>query len=479
MIFSSLKIDKTKCSKNILLVLSSGGMMLSCFHAYSSFIFSSISQKPFLLPEGAAIIIGAILIAFFQDQVRWRRIYVIIFYLMGLLLSLLWLYHRYFELKKSFWSFSWFPDFFIIERSISDWYTLFLIILSVCILWVGGVRLYAKPPEQTIINHRFDLGLVSLILLLLIKLIIAVKGHFISIEPSSSGAILSFIILGLFSMGLVRTKNASQAEDVTYFKGAGIVLSFICVTLMLGGGLFILFISELQTVAKAGFNLFETLKDSIGQLVIDFALSSLRPGQFGSSAPELPAINQYGGDIGIIHYFFIGLGIVILLLTALLILPLLLTWFITKLKWLLLKMSYLFSRKEKGNGTRVISEIFWLFIYHVNNLFLSILIRILRNPEAYRTAQYAFKRLLRWGRLSGLKHTGSETPIEYGIRLGKRFPQIAKEIRLIIRLHDEVIYGLASPGSQQISRLRLALKRIHNPLLWFARIKSLCFQNRL
>jgi hypothetical protein len=77
-----------------------------------------------------------------------------------------------------------------------------------------------------------------------------------------------------------------------------------------------------------------------------------------------------------------------------------------------------------------------------------------------------------------LSHAVFETPKEYAIRLGHRFPQIEKEIRLIVHLHDEAIYGCISHDSHQISRARLALRRIRNPLLWFARIKSLCFHNR-
>ena len=89
-----------------------------------------------------------------------------------------------------------------------------------------------------------------------------------------------------------------------------------------------------------------------------------------------------------------------------------------------------------------------------------------------------YKLLLRWGRRSGLRHAVFETPKEYAVRLGHRFPQIEMEIRLIVYLHDDTIYGCITPDIQQISRAKLALRRIRNPLLWFARIKSLCFQNR-
>jgi hypothetical protein len=109
---------------------------------------------------------------------------------------------------------------------------------------------------------------------------------------------------------------------------------------------------------------------------------------------------------------------------------------------------------------------------------LSILwIKIFYPSDTSFAAEKYYRRLLRWGRISGLRHAVFETPREYGIRLGHLFPQIEKEIRLIVDLHDEAVYGGIPPDKHQLSRARLAFRRIRNPLLWFARVKSLCFQN--
>jgi len=413
-----------KRRKNILLILSSGGMMLSCFYACTSFIFASIMQKPFPLPEAAAILFWATIFTCILNQQGWRRIYVTVLHLLGLSCSSLWLYHRYYKLEFPFWRLSWIPEFFLLDRAIAGWFTLFLILLCVWILWFGGMRLWTKPTEQTIISHRFDLGLAFLFLLLLIKLVIVVKDGSIPMGPSSKESFLSFIILGLFSMGLVRTKSASQEEAVTYIKGAGVVLSFMFITLMLGGGLFILFLPALQTVAEAGSDLFGTMKESIGQILIAFAFSPFRPGLSGNSLPEseLPTINRSGGELEIIHYLFIGLGIAILLFMVVIILPLFLTWFFSKLKWL-------FSKTEEENDKQGIWKLLLWVICSVKNLFSTLWINFSNNPST-SLAEKFYKFLLNWGRFSGLKHTVSETPKEYGIRLGHRFPRIEKEIML-------------------------------------------------
>jgi hypothetical protein len=149
----------------------------------------------------------------------------------------------------------------------------------------------------------------------------------------------------------------------------------------------------------------------------------------------------------------------------------LLQWFYSKIKWL-------FSETVEEKDQKGIWERLLLSISSVKKLFAIFWIKILNNPGTSCAAEKFFKLLLRWGRFSGLKHLVSETPKEYGIRLGYRFPQIEKEISLIIHVHDEAIYGCISPDSHQISRARLALRRIRSPLLWLARIKSLCFYNR-
>lgn len=75
-----------------------------------------------------------------------------------------------------------------------------------------------------------------------------------------------------------------------------------------------------------------------------------------------------------------------------------------------------------------------------------------------------------------VEHSATRPFISF-IILGHLFPQIEKEIRLIVNLHDEAVYGGIPPDKHHLSRARLAFRRIRNPLLWIARIKSLCFQN--
>ena len=94
-------------------------------------------------------------------------------------------------------------------------------------------------------------------------------------------------------------------------------------------------------------------------------------------------------------------------------------------------------------------------------------------------AKKFYRQLLLWGRVSGLSHVVSETPREYGLRLGNHFPSIEEEIRQIIHVHNDAIYGYIPPDRRQISRARQALRKLSHPRLWIARIKSLCWYDRI
>jgi hypothetical protein len=461
--------------KNVL-ILSSGGMILSAFYACTSFIFASISQKPISLSDAGVVLFMATLITSIHSQRGWRRIYVIGLHTLGLMVAILRLCHNYYRFESSFWVFQWVQEFLMLERPAAGWFVLVLILFCIFILWFCGIRLVTRPTDQTTISHRFDTGLGLLLLLLVIKLVIATKGVFLPVEHSSTRPIISFITLGLFSLGIVRNSSPSQVGGITYFKGVGIAMSFTFIILMLGGGLFTLFLPEFQSLAETGADLFKNLKKPMENFVIFMSSVYLESGYRRKSEPQLtgdylPAIDKSGGELGILHYLFIGITIVILLSVAGFILYRLIKWLLSKIRWL-------FSETVDERDKRGIWDLLLSCMLAATRFLSTLWIKIFYPSDTSSAAEKFYRRLLRWGRISGLNHAVFETPREYGIRLGHLFPQIEKEIRLIVNLHDEAVYGGISPDNHKLSRARLAFRRIRNPLLWFARIKSLCFHNR-
>ncbi len=454
-------------SKNyILLVLSSGGMMLICFYTCAAYILACLSHPPVSVSEAAGVLVLATLITYCCHQKGWRRIHVFSIHVAGFLFSALWLCHCYFGIESDFWRLGWVPDFLTLERGAAGWFALISILMCVWILWILGRRLHTKPTDRTIIIQRFDTGLACLLALLLIKLLVAMKGAVVPVAHSSTKAIMIYIIIGLFSVGFVRSE--SQTASVSYFKGAGIVMSFAAITLILGGGLFILFQSELQALAVTGADLLKIAAKPMERILIALSRYSLESGIrriFEEVPPgeNLTAINRSGGELGLLHYLFIGFTITILLAMGGFILYRLLKWF--------------FSETEEQKNKKGMWEFLISCILTAKRILSSLWANFSHPQDTSCAAEKLYRRLLRWGRLSGLHHVAFETPKEYGIRLGHRFPQIEKEIRLIIHVHDEAIYGCISHDGHQIFLTRRALRKIRNPLLWFARIKSFCIHN--
>jgi hypothetical protein len=446
---------------------TSGLMMISCFYACTGFILAGISQKPIPVPEAVMILLFATALTGIHSQRGWRPIYIAGLHLAGWLFASLWLCHRYYKLESIFRHPGWILDFFMLDRAVTGW--LFLILLFFCVfsLWFCGIRLSLMPADQATVSHRFDMGLACFLAIGLIKLLINVKSGTLPLAHSSMMPLIVFMVAGLFSMGVVRTRDASRTENATGFRSAGVVLGFTFMILLTGGGLFLFSSPKLQTVAEAGGGWFGTLAGPIEQMVLVLARFFLENGfrlKLGAdsptgSPPAIPAME--GPEISeFIVHLATGITIALLLATLGLLLYVLLKWLSERL----------FVKTMKAKGRQGIWALLCLYADAIKHLFISILNRMHLIADTSCAADKFYQRLLRWGRLSGLDHDVAETPKEYGIRLGHRFPELQKEIRLIICLHDEAVYGGIVPDSHQISAAKYALKRLRNPLLWFARI---------
>jgi hypothetical protein len=360
-----------RTQKSVLLTLSSGGMMLSPFYACTSFILACISQKPIPLSEAGVILFMATLITSIHSRRGWRRIYVIGLHILGLLFAFLRLCHNYYGFESPFWSFHWVQEFFMLERAAASWFVLVLILLCIWILWFCGIRLFTRPTDKTTISDRFDSGLGFIVLLLLIKLVIAVKGVSIPLEHSATRPIIAFMILGLFSMGIVRNISPSQISGITYFKGAGIAMTFTFIILMLGGGLFILFLPEFQNLAQTSADLLKTMTKPLGPIVVALIRFTLGKGWWGQSWEDAisdgpSATPQTSGGAGVFEFMaaclIIGLIITILLGSGFLLYHL--------FNWLRSKTA---EEKERGGIWKLLLS----FIHAAKQLFSSLRGRIL------------------------------------------------------------------------------------------------------
>jgi len=88
------------------------------------------------------------------------------------------------------------------------------------------------------------------------------------------------------------------------------------------------------------------------------------------------------------------------------------------------------------------------------------------------SAAAAYAGMLRWGRRSGMSATACETPLEYGKRLIRMFPQLQTEIEMIIEAFNREIYGQISIPEKALNRIRSARRRMRNPRHWPSRVRT-------
>jgi len=89
-----------------------------------------------------------------------------------------------------------------------------------------------------------------------------------------------------------------------------------------------------------------------------------------------------------------------------------------------------------------------------------------------QTGVQVYMALIGWGHLSGLTRLPCETPVEYGTRLGNRFPLVKNEIHIVIKTHSQMVYGPHANNLEMLSLARVALRKLRSPANWPTRLKS-------
>ena len=99
------------------------------------------------------------------------------------------------------------------------------------------------------------------------------------------------------------------------------------------------FSAEFQNLAETSADLLKNLKKPMEQFVIFMSGVYLKSGFRRKPEPQLtgdylPTIDKSGGELGILHYLFIGISIAILLSVVGFILYRLIKWLLSKIGWL-------------------------------------------------------------------------------------------------------------------------------------------------
>jgi hypothetical protein len=94
-----------------------------------------------------------------------------------------------------------------------------------------------------------------------------------------------------------------------------------------------------------------------------------------------------------------------------------------------------------------------------------------RRTFKYQSARLYYA-LIKWGQSSRLPHSPSETPVEYGVRLKRRFPILEKQFVAIIDAFNREAYGEIILSKGQLEHAQFASHKLASPAYWSMRFRA-------
>lgn len=424
--------------RGFLITLSLFGMELIWIYAWASFIMTAVIGRPF--PLSSAIFASglALLLTALSTGRGWRWIQIIGLQLLGMALVCLWTLYLTDKPSLSFLDGTWIIDSLSGPKTFLQWAALSIALFWVLCFWIGGIGLYRRPDTYDAISNRFDLGAGALLFLLLIELVILFKGGSAPSGGLTAGSLFSFFVFSVLAFSLSRTRGDGQKDFISGYQGISAVVSFATIILLLSTALVSFLLPYLTLTAQAGYRILKIISQPVGHVILKilkfiFANREFRSDPSSNSQSQLGSTTIGPGAEGgwidslmaILGWVLLGIGI----LAALLIIIFLL-W-----KLLSLLLSRTAVQKKQPDAWRKL--IIWMM--KLPPLLFGWMTWIGSRVRGHKTAVQLYFALLVWGRRSGISALPSDTPLEYGLRLRKKFPSMEREIQTIIATHNTVV----------------------------------------
>jgi hypothetical protein len=453
-------------NKRACLFICRAGMESSWLLAWGNFVMVALYHKPFPPAEALFIFALAIVLTSIHRGKGWRIVTILFLQFMGAAFAASWLVHSFIYPSYSFLDYAWVLECFRGSRGIPEWFFLILILFLAVVYWLAGMRFAGRSGGYSSVCGRFDLGLAALFLLFLIKFVAFFKGGVTIEESVTTFMVFPFFCFGLTAIGLARSQSDAKTEFLTGYRGIGMILSFVAAVLLIGTGGVTLFLPYLTKAAEAGYTLMQKTAEPLSPILIAilrflFVGRSLRQ---ESSSPDSgfgahPQSNGPPGFLGTV----LGWGFLGLLAVFSAVVFGIAVWFLVK--WLFSRTDRAQRQPIKGNGL-----LWWTARLRAMLFFLweKIGLRL----TGFREAAQVYGALVRWGRRSGLPRSAADTPLEYGLRLTRRFPALKREIDAIISAFNLEVYGEALLTGRQWTDVRRAWRRLCSPLHWPSRLRS-------
>ena len=453
-------------NKQILLILSCGGMEFTWRYAWALFLSLIILNRPFPLPEAVAVFSLAAVITT-AGVPNDRRLYQVpALHIIGFTMAWLLTTYRFFYSGLPVFSISWLRDWFGQMQEPRHWLIQLSVIGCLLLFWLGARALVKRPSTYYPVCFQFDKGLGAFFLLMLVKFMMELKGGLFLKNPVTPYLLVAYIVFSLMAISLSRNQSDAQRTFRPGYHHIGIVLSFMSIILLSSAVLGLLFLPYLTLMADSAQIILKETTAPFGTFLTNFIRFLFSIGRyrreiggqiFSGSSGKLYPDTEIDWAQGLGWFLFGVISLIVLGFCVFLI------------GWLVRR----FLKKDAGqaSGRPSLALISWLLavIGTFSRGIWNGLVFLLKRIDS---AASAYAGLLRWGRRSGLTATVSETPVEYGTRLGQRFPRLQTEIELIIETFNREIYGQMPADQTVLTDIRSARRRMRNPRHWPSRIRA-------
>ena len=460
-----------KKKPTVFLLVFGSGAELTWLYAWASFLLLSFFHRLYPLPETLAVFSLAVFLTLFQRRRRQRAVQIIGIHLIGLACAVLWVVHIFYYRSAYFWNSVWLKDFFNRPRDHFEWFLLIFVLGYTIVFWVAGVRFALQERSYFYACTRFDRGVAAFFGLFLIKLLLYTQMGIRFQDSMTIWLIFPFFIFSLTEIGLARNQGHDPQRDyLSGYHAVGVFTGFSIGAIILGTAVFLFFLPYLKGATAAGYDLMKSAAAPLSPILVAvikfiFGYAKFGPQNSGLSPPvgsagqpqtETPDVWMllvqkvlvWGGGI-----LMLALGITVACLAL---------WYL--IRWLFIKR---YGADEKRQQVNL--SLWWI---RLKTFLLACYEWVLRTG-AKRSALDFYAALRRWGRYSGIPQVSNETPMEYGVRLATRFPQLKSDIMLIIEMLQWEVYGEYRLNPKQILKIQAAWQMLHSPLRWSSRIKSM------
>jgi hypothetical protein len=463
-----------KPGKQILVVLSCGGMEITWRYAWALFLTLGILNRPFPLSESLAVFAMASLVTILSGYKNWRLYQSLLLHIAGFTVAWLMITYRFFYRHVSLLNISWIEECFKQLHEPQRLLIQLLVFACLLLFWLGARAMVKGQQNYYPVCLQFDKGLGAFFLLLLIKFVVQEKGGIRLEDAVTRYLLFAFFAFSLIAISLSRNQSDVQKTFRPGYHSIGILLGFVSFVLIGSAVLILLSLPYLTLMADSTQSVLKETTEPMGPVLVSFIRFLLSIGGYGrdsgiqitssSNGNQLYPDAEIGGTQVIGWILLGGIGLIALGLCGYLIYLL--------MRWLLKRNT---MNKSKHQPMDLISELLSM----IGVICLCVWNGLLFLFKKIDSAAAVYAGMLRWGRRSGVSAVLGETPIEFGSRLSHHFPELKEEIEMIIDTFNLEVYGNVVIDERLLSRILSAHHKMRSPRHWLLRLRVWFFQHPL